>query len=306
MISSIDLFLSRDCADGAGPIVELAIPAALLAVLPAPPVVGPDDPVVAPVAVAGCEVEAAPLVAAGKRPGVELEDAAGLLKRFGVAPELLAAPEVGVLELAPPSPENSEDPGAVDVGAPLVAVVVVVELVGADAVGLLPREKPAPVADAPEKRLLVGAEDVPGAVEVPPRLKPDAGVVEDGAGCEEAGVVPKEKAGFAGVEEGVVLLFSPPNNDLGASDAVLEFAAAFPPPKRLPAGAVEVGAVDLFASLDEPVFPNKPVLGVELPEGFAAAAPNKLGESVDVVVAGFAPPNKPELGCVFPPAWLVV
>jgi hypothetical protein len=287
------LFFKRDCADGAGPAVEAAIPA--WGALP------PEVAVVAPRVGAGCEVVfedevCAPLVA-------------GFENRL-VAPEVGAAPEVGVAELPPPRPANSEGAADVVVVVPLVAVVEapVVAVLLAGALGF-PQLKPPPVeAPAPPNILLGAAEEVGGAV-FPPKDK--VGVALD-VGCEAAGcagVAPRPNDGFAGVEEGVVLP-RPPKRlpaGLGVCASCAPVVAWFPPPNRFVVG-VEVGAALLFASVEVPVFPPKlKSEGVlELPRVFPAgcpevAPPNKLGAEDEDVVAGFAPPNKDGAE---PPAWL--
>jgi hypothetical protein len=295
MISSMDLFFSRDCADGAGPAVDAASPLwpALF-------------PLVAPGAGVGCEVV--------------LDDAAGaslpagLLNRLEVAPDVVvvAAPEAPDVVFPPPNPlprlgNKDVFDDAVVVGAPLVAVVVapVVAAVLAGAAGL-GKLKPPPVdagveAPAGEKRL--GAAEPDDAALFPPRLKPEVAV--DG-GCEEAGaadVVPRLNPpnGFAGVEEGV-LLSSPPKRPppgLEACPSCEPGADWFPPPNR-PLEGVDAGAAALFASPEAPVFPPR----LKPPEGFAAdcpgVVPNRPGVEDEVVVAGFWP-NKED---VPPLVWL--
>lgn len=175
MISSIDLFFSRDCADGAGPAVEAASPlwAALLPVVPAvAPKVGVDW-----ASVLGLD-------AAASLP-------AGLLNKLGAVAEVDAAPEVaGAAELPPPRLGNRELPDdAVVVGAPAVAVVVAAVLAAVLAALGLPRLKPPPVEAGVELAAVENSPpDVPAEEAVllvfPPRLK--VGVPLD-AGCEEAG-----------------------------------------------------------------------------------------------------------------------
>ena len=241
---------------------------------------------------------------------------AGLLNRLGVVPEVDAAVEAaGAAELPPPRPlprlGNSDVPDdAVVVGAPAVAVVVapVVAAVLAGAAGL-PKPKPPPVEagvelPAVENMLLeVPAEEAAPPV-FPPRLR--AGAPLD-AGCEEdgcaAGVAPRLKAGFAGVEEGVVLPSPPkrPPAGLGVCESCApDDDVWFPPPKRFDEGA-EAGVALLFASA--PVFPPR----LRPPRGFAAdcpevAPPKRPGPEDEVVVAGFAPPKSED-----PPplAWLL-
>jgi hypothetical protein len=85
-------------------------------------------------------------------------------------------------------------------------------------------------------------------------------------------------------------------------------------------GAEEVGVAPLSAPADVSLFPpNNPLVGVELPRGFPAAAPpNRDGEAEAEVVAGFAPkrgapvfppdwffcPKSVLPDCAFPPFWL--
>jgi len=295
MISSMDLFFRRDCADGAGPAVEAASPLwpALF-------------PLVAPGAGVGCEVV--------------LDDAAGaslpagLLNRLGVAPDVVvvAAPKAADVVLPPPKPlprlgNKDVFDDAVVVGAPLVAVVVapVVAAVLAGAAGL-GKLKPPPVdagVEAPAGENRLGAAEPDDAALFPPRLRPEVAV-----GCVEAGaadVVPRLKPpnGFAGVEDGV-LLPSPPNSppaglEAGAS---CEAGADGPPPNRPPEG-VDAGAAGLFASPEAPVFPPR----LKPPEGFAAdcpeAAPKRPGVEDAEVAAGFWPNSEdvPPLDWLFWP-----
>jgi hypothetical protein len=290
------LFFSRDCADGAGPAVEAAIPA--WGALP------PEVAVAAPTVGAGCEVVFADGVCAALVVGLEnrLEGA-----------EAGAAAEVGAVELPPPRPEKSD--GAADVAVvapPVVAVVdapvVAVLLAGTDG---LNRLKPPPVeAPAPPNMLLLGAAEDVGAAVFPPKEKLGAALE---AGCEEAGcaagVAPRPNDGFAGVEEGVVLPRPlkrlPAGLEVCASCA--PDAVAWVPPKRFGVG-VEVGAALLLASAEALVFPPslKSEGAPELPRVFPAgcpevAPPNRLGVADEDAVAGFAPPNKDG---VDPPAWL--
>jgi hypothetical protein len=201
MISSMLLFFKRDCADGAGPAVELPSVAVFAASLVVPPGVGAGWLV-------DVDVEGCSAVVAGFAPPPKL-------KRLGVLLVAVPAPEVAGAELPPPIVGNSDEPEAVAVVAPVPAVVVVAPLVagvlpGAEAAGLpmLNRELlpvDAPVLDpAPANMLEEGAADDVAAGVFPPRLK-DA--MLDG-GCEDAvvaGVAPMLKAGglLAGVEEDV-------------------------------------------------------------------------------------------------------
>lgn len=207
MISSMLLFFRRDCADGAGPAVELASPPAFAASLVVPPSVGAGWLV--EVDVDGCAA-----VVAGF--------AAPIPNKLGALLVVVAAPEVAGAELPPPIPENSDEPGAVDVAVVLPAVVVVaplaaVVLPGVEAAGLpmLNKELPpvvAPVLDpAPENKPELGAAEDVGAGVFPPRLKEamfDGGWEDAGA----AGVAPMLKVGglLAGVDEVVAL--APPNS----------------------------------------------------------------------------------------------
>lgn len=141
-----------------------------------------------------------------------------MLKRLGALLVAVAAPDEAGAELPPPTPENSDEDGAVVVVAPAAAVVVVAPLeagvlAGVEAAGLpkLKRELPpvdVPVPEVPENRLLVGAAEDVGVVELfPPKLN-EAMPEEDG--CEEAGaagVFPRLNVGglLAGVAEGVEL-----------------------------------------------------------------------------------------------------
>ena len=130
MISSMDLFFSRDCADGAGPAVEAA----------SPPCVAlfPEVPLAAPRVVdAGC------VVVFDDEAGASVP--AGLLNRLGVVLAEVVAPEVAGAELPPPRLGNSDAPDdAVVVGAPLVAVVVAPVVAAVLAAGL-PKLRPLPV-----------------------------------------------------------------------------------------------------------------------------------------------------------------
>lgn len=201
------MFFRRDCADGAGPAVELAIPPVLLASFDVPPSVGAGWLV--EVDVDGCAVDAA-----GVAP-----------KRLGALLVAVVAPDDAGAELPPPNPENIEELGAaVVVAAAVPAVVVVAPLVagalpGVDAAGLPRLNKELPLVDAgvpdpaPANRLPEGAAEDVGAAAFPPRLK-DA-MLE--AGCEvagAAGVLPRLKAGalLAGVDDGVEAGCAP-NND---------------------------------------------------------------------------------------------
>lgn len=288
----MDLFFSRDCADGAGPAVEAASPLCA-AFAPAVPLVAPNVGV-------GCDS------ASGFDAGASFP--AGLLNRLGVVLEVVVlAPVVaGAAEAPPPSPlpkpEKSDVPDdAVDVGAPAVAVVVApaVAVVLAEAAGL-PKLKPPPdeagVELAAVENRLLGAPAEEAVVPVfPPRLNVGAPV---DVGCEDVGcaddVDPRvNPEGFA-VVAGVVLP-SPPKRlpaGLGVCASCPPDAAVwFPPPNRFDVGVAD-GVALLFASVEAPVFPPR----LRPPRGFAAdcpavAPPNRLGVEDDVV-AGFAPPNR--------------
>jgi hypothetical protein len=161
------LFFKRDCADGAGPAVELPSAPAFAVSSVVPPSVGAGWLVDADVD--GCSAVVA---------GFEL----AAPKRLGVPLVAVPAPDVAGAELAPPRPENIDDPDAVAVVAPVPAVVVVAPLVAgplpvAEAAGLpmLNRELlpvAAPVlAPAPANKLEAGAADDVGAGVFPPKLK---------------------------------------------------------------------------------------------------------------------------------------
>lgn len=199
MISSMDLFFSRDCADGAGPAVEAASP--LWAALP------PAVPLAAPKVEAGCDS------ALGFDAGASLPE--GLLNRLGVVVEVVAAPEAaGAAELPPPKLGNSDVPDdAVEAGAVVVAVVAAPVVAGVlVAAAGLPNPKPLPVeagveVPAVENRLVAVPAEAAVLLVFPPKLK--VGVPLD-AGCEEAGcaddVAPRVNPdGFAGAAAGVVL-----------------------------------------------------------------------------------------------------
>lgn len=192
------LFFRRDCADGAGPAVELASPAVLLASLVVPRSVEAGWPLVFDVD--GCSVVAAGL---------------GAPNKLGALLVAVVAPDAAGAELAPPSPENNDGAVvAVDV-APAVVVVAPLDagvLPGAEAAGLPMVNKELPPAGllalepAPANKLEAGAADDVGAGVFPPRLK-EAMLVEGWEVAGAAGVLPMLKAGalLAGVEEEVVL-----------------------------------------------------------------------------------------------------
>jgi hypothetical protein len=182
--------LRRDCAEGAGPAVELASPPAFEASLP---------PRVCPgwlVGGVGCAG-----VVAGFAPPIP--------NRPGALVVAVGAPDVAGAELPPPSPENSDGLGAVDVWvvvAPLVAGVL--PDAGAAGLPMLNNELPPvfpPVAPAFANKVEAGGVEDAGAALLPPKLNEAMA-----GGCEEAeaaGVAPRLKPDglLAGVEEGVAL-----------------------------------------------------------------------------------------------------
>jgi hypothetical protein len=132
----------------------------------------------------------------------------------------VAAPDDAGVEVAPPRPENKEEPPAVAVVAPVPEVVVAAPLAAGVVLGVvvagfpkLKRELPVDAAvldPAPANKLEAGAAEDAGAAAVPPREKDgmlDGGWDDAGA----AGVVPRLNVGglLAGVAEGVALVCSP-------------------------------------------------------------------------------------------------
>lgn len=195
MISSIDLFFRRDCADGAGPVVEL--PSPIL-------VASPEVAAVVPAAAVGAGADAV---------GCALVDA-------GV--------ELVVLLLLPRVGKNEEPEVAVDVLVPLGAVVEAAVVGAVEEAGVFPpslgKLKPVelpPVAalddvGAEENRFL-GASELAAAGLSPPRFRVLEGVV---LGCDAAGVPPRLKVGglLAGVADGVVLPRLPNKDDFCPPD----------------------------------------------------------------------------------------
>lgn len=226
----------------------------------------------------------------------------GLENRLGVLPEVVVAPDAGAAELVPPRLGNDV---VAPEGAPLVAVLVAPE-VAVLAAGLPQLNPPPADAPAPDNMLLLGAADEVGAGVFPPRENVGAALdaAWEEAGCV-AGVVPRVKAGFAGVEEGVVLP-SPPKMLLAGFGVCASWAPAvapwLPPLNRLGVD-VEVGVALLFASEEAPALPPR-LKSDGVPEVFAAdcpeAAPKRLGVEDAEVVAGFAPPNKEGFDCALP------
>lgn len=212
-------------------------------------------------------------------------------KRLDAVPAAVAAtPDAEVAELWPPRLGKDVAP-AVVVGGPLVAGVVsplVAEVAAGVVAGGLPQlneEPPAAgavgVDPAPGKSPpLAGADDV-GAAAFPPK---------DGVDAVAAGVDPRlNPIDFAGVDEGVELERPPKSADLGAAcpSCAPEFAVAAPPPKRPPNGVEDAGVAGLFASEEAPALPNSADPGAELPRGFAAELPKRVGAADEVGAAGF-------------------
>lgn len=176
----MDLFFKRDCADGAGPAVELASP--VLEASPADAAVGP------PALTAGAADEDAwAVVPAGLVPPRPNSDGAAVLVDAapvdaGALPpagfEKNDGPDVEVAAVFPVAAEAVEAPGVadVDVGAlpPSLGKLNPVEA------------PPAPVdpAFAAVNKLVAGAPVDAAADLSPPRLRGFVGVAE---GCDEAG-----------------------------------------------------------------------------------------------------------------------
>ena len=192
MISSMDLFFSRDCAEGGGPTVELPRP--LLAA-------SPEAAVVEPAVGAGAVVVA---------PDGWLVPPVGLLNSVDAG----GPPDAGaeLAGLLPPPRLNSDVPVVEVVVAPAPAVVVgaaeaafVDAAVAPPAVGKLnPPELPAPEAFGPvfaDENMLLGASVLEAGGLSAPGVE---AFVELLTGCAE---VPRLKVGglLAGVAEGVVL-----------------------------------------------------------------------------------------------------
>lgn len=190
MISSMLLFFRRDCAEGAGPAVELASPALFDASLLVPPRVGAGWPVDAD----GCAVVV----------GVFAPPPPRLNKDVGAGAVL--APDAGGAELPPPPPENNDEVCAPVVGGAVVPPPVAAVEPGVEAAGVPPNSAEPPVdaggfgAPPPPNKPEVGAAEDVGVAALPPKLKPP--MLE--GGCEvpvDAGVAPRPKLGalLAGV-----------------------------------------------------------------------------------------------------------
>lgn len=303
MISSMDLFFNRDCAEGIGPAVEL--PNVFFAASPDVAGVVPEaGAVVVVVEPAGC-AEVAAVVAAGfVPPNIEPDGPLVVVGALAGAELLGAALLAGGLN--PPNrlgPEEAVVVAGPDVGADAGAVV--------EAEVVPPNEgklKPPPVLGAAGllvapgllNRLLVGAAVEAGVELPPPRVKG-----ADSEGCEVdgwpevgAGFEPSSDGVLAGVEEGAAPRLNKEDDVFGAACEVGAPSCGAPPPNRLGVAGAGCAGVFLLASSPDgaalpklkppPLLPVVPALGVALPNrppveadvvaGFGAAAPppNKL------------------------------
>jgi hypothetical protein len=110
-----------------------------------------------------------------------------MLNRPGALPVVVGAADVAGAELPPPSPENSDEPGAVVVWVVVLPLVGGVLDAGAAGLPMLNKELPPafpPVDPAFANKVEAGAVEDAGAALPPPKLK-EAMLV---GGCEDAGV----------------------------------------------------------------------------------------------------------------------